>query len=258
MTPLLPVAAPWYAVTRIDDSVTLIEEPHVNELLSANTWHVRGERMDVLIDTGLGVVPLKASLAELFADREPVVVLTHAHLDHMGSAHEFTECWAHEAEPVGTEGRGSLLGPELTRIIGLDERLPDVLLDALPDAAYDVAGYRLRPANVTHYLEDGELIDLGDRVLRVLHLPGHSPGSICLYDQTYRTLFSGDVVYDGGLLDDIDGASRTDYLDSMGRLLDLDVALVHPGHGPSFDGERLATIAQDYVDRTSRLMGRGS
>ena len=159
---------------------------------------------------------------------------------------------------MGAAGRGSLLGPELARIVGIDEQLPDVLLDAVPDPSYDVAAYHLRPVDVTRSLEDGDLIDLGDRVLRVLHLPGHSPGSICLYDEAGRTLFSGDVVYDGGLLDDIDGSDRTDYLASMARLLELDVDLVHPGHGPSFDGDRLVTIANDYVDRTSRLMGQGS
>lgn len=252
------VPTQWYDVTAIDESVTLIQEPHVNELLSANTWLVRGERFDVLVDSGLGVVSLRESLPDLFAEREPVVVLTHAHLDHMGSAHEFTERWAHPAEPVGADGRGSLLGPELARIIGTDQQLPAVLLDALPDPSYDVASYRLEPVTLTRSLQDGDLVDLGDRVLRVLHLPGHSPGSICLYDEDSRTLFSGDVVYDGGLLDDIDGSDRVDYVASMRRLLELDVQVVHAGHGPSFDGQRLAAIARSYVDRTSRLLGRDS
>ena len=52
---------------------------------------------------------------------------------------------------------------------------------------------------VTQKLNDGDLIDLGDRCLRVIHLPGHSPGSIALLDVgSDRCLFSGDVVYDSG------------------------------------------------------------
>ena len=52
---------------------------------------------------------------------------------------------------------------------------------------------------MTQKLNDGDMLDLGDRCLRVVHLPGHSPGSIALLDVgSDRSLFSGDVVYDSG------------------------------------------------------------
>jgi len=89
----LAVAPSWFRVTRIDDSVTRIEEPFTDLWVSANCWHVRGNDFDVVIDTGLGVASLKRELAVHFPDREPIAILTHAHLDHRGSAHEFSECW---------------------------------------------------------------------------------------------------------------------------------------------------------------------
>jgi glyoxylase-like metal-dependent hydrolase (beta-lactamase superfamily II) len=254
----LPVAERWYTVTPVDESLTLIEEPHVDPLLSANTWHIRGARHDLLIDAGLGITSLREALPDLFAGREPAVVLTHAHLDHMGSAHEFAECWAHPAEPVGVPGRGSLLPRVLGEALGTGTPAPGaagdpggpprVLINALPRAGYDPLAYRLRPAAVTRYLEEGDIIDLGDRQLRVLHLPGHTPGSIGLYDESRRTLFSGDVLYDDELLDTLEGSDIGHYMATMNRLRLLDVDLVHAGHGPSFGAERMRELIDAYLD----------
>ena len=66
------------------------------------------------------------------------------------------------------------------------------------------------------------MIDLGDRALTVLHLPGHTPGEIGLWEETTRTLFSGDCVYESGvLLDELPESNIADYVLSMERLRDL-------------------------------------
>lgn len=244
--PELPVAADWFAVTEIGDGITLITEPHVHPLLRANFWHVRGRERDLVVDCGLGVAPLRTALPSLFA-HDPVLVLTHAHLDHMGSAHEFEHCWAHPAEPVAVPGRGSLHGPTLARLVGLREQLPDSLITARPDPSYDPAGYALTPASVTRNLRDGDVVDLGDRAFTVLHVPGHSPGGVALYDDATRTLFSGDTAYDDELLDDLDGADPVAYRRSMHRLRELPVRQCHAGHAGSMDGDRLRQIIDGYL-----------
>ena len=93
------------------------------------------------------------------------------------------------------------------------------------------------------------MIDLGDRAFEVLHLPGHSPGSIGLWDAASGTLFSGDAVYDGPLLDEIDGSDVDDYIATMERLRELPVTIVHGGHEPSFDRRRLVEICDAYIAR---------
>jgi glyoxylase-like metal-dependent hydrolase (beta-lactamase superfamily II) len=246
MTVPLPVAATWYATGRAGETITRITEPHVHEMVSANTWHVRGRDRDLFIDCGLGVASLRAGLPDLFA-AEPAVALTHAHLDHMGSAHEFTDCWAHPAEPVASPPPGSLRGPELAAELGLAGPLPPLLIDAVPRPDYRPGDYRLRAARVTRPLPGGEVIDLGDRTFVVQHLPGHTPGSIALLDPDDGTLFTGDVVYDGVLLDGIAGADRDQYRQSLRGLLGLPVRVVHPGHGPSFGPDRLHEIIQAYL-----------
>jgi hypothetical protein len=67
----VPVAQQWFRFSTLDERTTLIEEPHVDELLSANAWHLRGRDCDLLIDCGLGITALTPMLRERF-DREPV------------------------------------------------------------------------------------------------------------------------------------------------------------------------------------------
>ncbi|RKN32293.1 MBL fold metallo-hydrolase [Micromonospora musae] len=242
----LPVAPRWFRLTALDERTTLIEEPHVRGLLRANIWHLRGREGDLLIDCGLGVTTLAPLLRERF-DREPALVLTHGHLDHMGSAHEFSRVWAHPLEHVDSPAPGSLLGPVLAAQMGLRETLPPALLTARPHSDYDLGNYRVQPATPTRSLADGDILDLGDRRLTVLHLPGHSPGSIALFDEHDGTLFSGDVIYDDVLLDSLPGSDPEQYAHSLRRLRSLPVRLVHAGHGRGFGQERLHHLIDDYL-----------
>ena len=85
----------------------------------------------------------------------------------------------------------------------------------------------------------------------MLHLPGHSPGSIGLWEAATGTLFSGDAVYDDALLDELPESDIGDYCRTMERLLTLPVNVVHAGHDPSFGRDRLREIARAYLDRRS-------
>jgi glyoxylase-like metal-dependent hydrolase (beta-lactamase superfamily II) len=91
------------------------------------------------------------------------------------------------------------------------------------------------------------MIDLGDRVLEVIHTPGHSPGGIALFERATGILFSGDIVYDGPLIEDCPGADLKDYFRSMRRLLMLPVQVMHGGHFPSCSGARLRAMVEDWL-----------
>jgi len=125
--------------------------------------------------------------------------------------------------------------------------VPDVLLRARPSPSFDPERYAIRAATVTRTLVDGDRLDLGDRALTVVHLPGHSPGSVALLDERAGWLFSGDVVYDDELLDDLVGSDVGRYVGSMRRLSTLDVRTVYPGHGAPFGGDVLHRIIREYV-----------
>jgi glyoxylase-like metal-dependent hydrolase (beta-lactamase superfamily II) len=125
----------------------------------------------------------------------------------------------------------------------------DDLITALPHAGYDLASYRLRPATPTRVVEEGSIVDTGDRSFEVLHLPGHSPGSIGLWEAASGTLFSGDAIYDGPLLDRLGHSNIADYIETMRRLRELPVRTVHAGHDPSFGRARLVELVDAYLAR---------
>jgi glyoxylase-like metal-dependent hydrolase (beta-lactamase superfamily II) len=256
----LPVAdGPWFRTRAVDSSIDQIDEPHVHELLRANIWHVRGRDRDLIVDTGLGVASLRAQLPRLF-ERDPIVLLTHAHLDHMGGAYEFDQCWAHAGEPFRSPPPGSLYLQPLVDELGI--RAEDfnlsrpVLINAIPHPEFNLDDYRLRPAPDIRWLREGSRVDLGDREFTILHLPGHTPASIALFDEAAGVLFSGDVVYDDTLIDNCVGSHVADYRNTMKRLaFELDVTVVHPGHGDSFDRSRLYKIATAYLHATETHSG---
>ncbi|MFJ4847110.1 MULTISPECIES: MBL fold metallo-hydrolase [unclassified Streptomyces] len=247
--------SPWFEQQPYGDGLIRLTEPHVHEILKANVWWLRGTDRDVVVDTGLGVVTLREEVPALFA-RDPLAVLSHAHLDHVGGAHEFRERAGHPADAAALAAGvpASLDGPELARLLGAGEvgaDFPGRMIDALPGPGYDPAAYRVAPVTLTRPVEDGDRIDLGGRSLTVLHLPGHTPGSVALLEEHTGALYPGDVVYDGYLVDDLPGSDVAAYRRSMEFLCGLDVSVVHPGHGRSFDRARLHDIARTYLRRTA-------
>jgi glyoxylase-like metal-dependent hydrolase (beta-lactamase superfamily II) len=268
----LPVAADWFTWRRVADGLTCLWEPHVHSLMQANVWHVRGKSADLVIDTGLGVGDLKGALAGLglLGERPTSLVLTHTHVDHMGGAHQFAKRAVHVAEAASLlhpaawhpllpweyppEFRQYFLDQDGGGSAGAQGDMPSndeyrLVIDALPRPSFDPAAFVMTGVEASRTLAEGDELDLGDRVLRVLHLPGHSPGSIALWDEAGGALFTGDVIYDSGaLLDELDGSTISDYLVSMERLLRLPVDVVYSGHGEPFGRALLHDRARAYLD----------
>jgi glyoxylase-like metal-dependent hydrolase (beta-lactamase superfamily II) len=250
------IADRWFEFETLTDGITKIWEPHVIPLMRCNIWHVRGRDRDLLIDTGMGVASLNEAARHLFG-KILSAVATHTHLDHVGSHHEFPDRIAHPIEAprlAAPGGRASLRRDDYPAafIQSLEEAGYEVgptYITALPHAGYDLDSYRLVPAPVTRMVVEGDVIDLGDRVFEVLHLPGHSPGSIGLWEDTTGILFSGDAIYDGPLLDGGGDGDIPAYINTMRRLETLPARVVHAGHDPSFGRDRLKELARAYLDR---------
>jgi len=229
----------WYETKRLDDGVTLILESHVKPFYRCNIWHVRGRDRDLLFDTGMGAVSLRANVA-FAAERPLLAVASHAHYDHVGGHHEFAERAVHRAEA------DILTHPTRANTVA-DAWVRAAMFAELPSPGYDPDGYEVRPAPPTMLLDEGAAIDLGDRRFEVIHLPGHSPGSIALWEAATGILFSGDVVYDGELIDTAWHAEVDRYVASMERLRGIPARVVHAGHYASFGRERLTVLIDDYL-----------
>lgn len=169
------------------------------------------------------------------------MVASHTHFDHIGCHHEFRDRVVHRAEAdiLANPGRRETLA---------DPYVTDDIFDRLPPAPYHSTTYSVRSAPASRLVEDGDVIDLGDRVFEIIHTPGHSPGGIALWEASTGILFSGDIVYDGPLIEDTYHADPDDYVRSMKRLYEIPARIVHGGHFPSYDGKRHRELIRQWLE----------
>ncbi len=258
----MKIADTWFQRRQMDDGITCIYEPHVHPFIRCNVWHVPGRDRDLLVDTALGIVSLREAVSDLL--QKPVIAAaSHTHFDHVGTHHEFEERLVHTAEAatmaeagremvlrVSSFGAGKAEALEAAGYV-----LPEdgEFLTALPNPEFDPGAHVLLPAAPTWVVEEGDVVDLGNRRFEVLHFPGHSPGSIGLWEAATSTLFSGDAIYDGPLLYALEGSNIDDYIRTLERLRELPVTVVHGGHDPSFGRARMVEICDTYLKKWSAV-----
>lgn len=240
------IAHDWYEVIAFDNAISLIREIHVARWLRCNIWHIKGAQHDLLIDTGMGLRPLKREVS-LLRDKPLITLSTHCHFDHMGGAHQFACRLGHRLEA------DAHISPTPANSGRFDRFVRTETFSALPYAGFRPEHFKITPAPLTAYLDDGDVVDLGNRCFTVFHLPGHSPGSIALYEKRTRTLFSGDVIYAGALYDSLEHSDKSLYRDSLRRLREMPVEVIHGGHYESFGKQRMNEIIDDYLAGGSAL-----
>lgn len=229
----------WFETTSVAAGVTRIREPHVHEFFRANLYRIEGRDLDIQLDFGMGLRPLTDVSP---VDGRPVLAIaSHAHVDHVGSLHLYNRRAGHRLE-AHTFSDMDDPGTLASRFVAIEGPVT-----TLPAAGWSVTNYALTPAALTEFLGEGDVVDLGNRRFTVLHLPGHSPGSIGLLDEFNGDFFSADAIYDEGLVDDIPGADVETYLKTMHRLSELDVSNVYAGHGEVMNRAQMRRVAQDYI-----------
>ena len=237
------IQQPWFQTQRIRDDLYCITEPYYSWENRANLWLIKGRDADLLIDTGLGVSNLKLYLADLL-DKPLKVVASHVHFDHSGGCHEFDAVYIHQHE------HHALCSGDQQLILSAPEIgfVPDSDFDSIPYQGFSASNYEVKACPHAQAIQHGDIIDLGDKAFEVMHLPGHSSGCVGLYDLGRQYFFSGDVVYDGELLDDLEDSVVDDYISSMEKLLQLKTDEVRPGHYRSFDRRRLRQLVRQYIE----------
>ena len=170
----------WFAVTPIDGETFAISEPlHWEE---PHSYLLCGESRALLIDTGLGVADMGAVVRSL-TSLPVLAAVTHAHWDHIGGLGCFEHTAVHHAEASWLSGHFPL--PSQAVRANLTARPCTFPHGFCPD------DYRVYEGGVDHLLKDGDVIDLGNRQVRVIHTPGHSPGHCCFYEEARGLLFAG-------------------------------------------------------------------
>jgi glyoxylase-like metal-dependent hydrolase (beta-lactamase superfamily II) len=212
----------WFRVWEDRPGIWVIEEPLHSE--QVKSYLVLGEDRAALIDTGMGVGNLR-SLVDGITSLPVVVILSHAHNDHIGSAWQFSDVGIHPSESDDLAA-----GQSAERLAGWFA--PSEMSGPLP-SGFNPDGYSIPGRTADRFYNDGDTIDLGGRTLEVIHAPGHSRGGLVLIDRGDRTLYSTDVVYLRSLYLLNPDSSANDYLATLERLAALAPSLdrLYPSHG---------------------------
>jgi glyoxylase-like metal-dependent hydrolase (beta-lactamase superfamily II) len=230
------VADPWFEVYRIRPGVFAIYEPHqFEEVIS---YLILGDKKAVLFDTGMGISDIQKTVRGLTA--LPVMVInSHTHNDHVGDNWRFREI-----NVLAGGGRFSRENAKGSSADSQAELAPSALCGELP-AGFDAKTYATRPFHISHWLHDGEKIDLGGRVITVIATPGHTPDAVSLLDAGNGLLFTGDTYYPGPIYLYRPETDLDAYVASMEKLVALSprVKLVLPSHNvPVADPAELAKV----------------
>lgn len=170
------------------------------------------DKRPILVDAGMMAGPTLKNIKR-FIDPAKIemIVLTHCHHDHSGAAPELK----------AATGARLLLSEKEVGAVG----------DDLASVAY-LFGQQAPQYEVDETLKEGMVLDIGEWKLEVMETPGHSTGSLCLYEPRAKVLFSGDTVFPDGNIGrtDMYGGSTPDLVASIERLTGLDVEIMYPGH----------------------------
>jgi len=164
----------------IKENISLVHPAYTNDPL--NLYLLLGSHTALLLDTGCGLFPLKPIVDELMGKKKLLVFNTHYHWDHPLGNVEFGEIYIHENEV-------NLVSKPYD--VSYFKDSPNEIVEI-----YRKQDFLIPPAKTIKPLKDGDTFDLGEIEVKIIHCPGHSPGSICLLTSTGE-LFTSDVAYYG-------------------------------------------------------------
>ena len=208
------------SVAPIDDSFWRITEPGYAR--PSHCYLIAGTERAALIDSGLGMLDIRATVEEL-TTLDVVVLQTHAHPDHAGGSHRFDRVYAHpqavEKLRIGWSN------------MELRYTLETYFKDRPLAAAVDPETFTISPCAEVLELDNRGVVDLGDRQLDVFFTPGHAPDNVSFLELERGWLFTGDSILKGQIAIEDSRAYRRS-LGELVKLADLAAAL-YPGHGES-------------------------
>ncbi|NLL71359.1 MAG: MBL fold metallo-hydrolase [Epulopiscium sp.] len=212
----------WFTIEEIDSITYAISEYGHWERM--HSYLLIGMHHALLIDTGLGIGNIKKEVESL-TDLPIKVVTTHVHWDHIGGHHLFNDIFVHKEDVEWLRNGLPIPMDQIRKSIMQEPFSKKVPKD------FDVNQYKVYTGNPTKILQDNEIIDIGERKIRVLHTPGHSPGHVCFWEEEKGYLYTGDLIYAGTLYAFYPSTNPKDFKHSVDRISCLkDIKKILPAH----------------------------
>lgn len=237
----------WFEIERLSDHSYRITEGSM-----FGTYLVAGDERALQIDAGGGFGNLRGAVESL-VDVPVSLLITHAHWDHLGSAHQFSGDALINGRERTDDGQVPLdivtddfgYGPDqfIADWRGAGRSFPD---------GFDADAFEIPTTTGVEAVEDGDVIDLGGRELELLHVPGHSPGQTAALDREDGVLYGADVIHnDHGLYIHFVGCDLHDYIETFERLRELREEgafdTMYIAHARELAGEEL-DIIDEYIE----------
>jgi glyoxylase-like metal-dependent hydrolase (beta-lactamase superfamily II) len=228
----------WHSVTELAPKTWVIDDHGAD-----NIYLLEGSEKALLIDTGLGAADLVSTVKKL-TGKPVLVVNTHGHPDHSGANYQFDKIFMQQAD---IEAAKMFSTAEMRKNAG------GSMLNGQKPADSEI--YKVQEKNpVYEAVTDGFEFDLGDRIIKVMETPGHTPGSICLLDVKNKLLFSGDNNNTLVWLFLENCRPLSEYLITLeNQAAQLDrFTTLYPGHGPAME----SSFVKDQVGCVKSIISR--
>ena len=247
--PMSDASDDWFRAYEVSEGVYSIVEPY--QYQESISHLIVGDDRAILFDTGIGVLPIRP-VVEKITDLPVSVLNSHTHYDHVGGNSEFSSILAIDSEYT----RANMAGFEHDRIA--EDFVPEAFCKG-PPSGVDLNAFHTRPWKATRYVEDGEVLDLGNRQLEILHIPGHTPDATALLDAENGLLFTGDSFYDAQLWLFVPETNLDDYDRAISRLANIEneVRYLLGAHASArVDAGRLTQVRQAFLElRSGQVSG---
>lgn len=235
----------WFSITQVTENIfALAEFNHWEKVVS---YLAVDKTQAFLIDTGMGYASICSEVRKI-TTLPITVLLTHAHWDHIGSVSEFEKVYLFDDV---FEQKSIQVGFNSNQIPELNN--PEMFSNNFKPRKYGQEGI-----NNFNVLNNNQILCSDTFDMKIIHTPGHTPGSVCFYIPQLNALFTGDTLYPGPLYAQLPESNISDFVSSIKKLsrFSSPELTIFPGHNANCCSSKLIAEANEVLKSAKNCVGK--
>ena len=218
-------------IKEIQNNIFIIKEINYKE--HCNCYLIIGNKKCLLIDLGIGIINISKIIKPLIKNKELITIVTHLHFDHIGGSKYFDEIYG-----------------DITNIKNKDIGLNYLnSQDFLEIDDYENSKKITLNSNKFKQIEFNKDLDIGGFKFKIFKSYGHDKSSICIYEENQKILFSGDLIYNGKLIYDLNDSNKSEYINSLNKIKTLKLKTIYGGHN-----EPISNNIYELIDKKIKII----